>query len=66
MQPFNIALINSDFFIGYKVKREIVHREIVDAGMYSSYEPCIYPGVNIKYYYNQDTDNGICQCSVPL
>lgn len=63
--PFNIALINSDFFIGYKVKREIVHREIVDAGMYSSYEPCIYPGVNIKYYYNQDTDNGICQCSVP-
>ena len=64
-QPFNIALINSDFSIGYKVKREIVHREIVDAGMYSSYEPCIYPGVNIKYYYNQDTDNGICQCSVP-
>jgi TATA-box binding protein (TBP) (component of TFIID and TFIIIB) len=64
-EPFNIALINSDFSIGYKVKREIVHREIVDSGMYSSYEPCIYPGVNIKYYYNQDTDNGICQCSVP-
>ena len=61
--PFNIALINSDFSIGYKVKRELVHREIVDAGMYSSYEPCIYPGVNIKYYYNQDTTNGICQCT---
>ncbi len=60
--PFNIALINSDFSIGYKVKRDIVHREIVDSGMYSSYEPCIYPGVNIKYYYNEDTDNGICQC----
>ena len=64
-EPFNIALINSDFSIGYKVRREIVHREIVDAGMYSSYEPCIYPGVNIKYYYNQDTDNGICQCNAP-
>ena len=61
--PFNIALINSDFSIGYKVKREVVHREIVDSGMYSSYEPCIYPGVNIKYYYNEDTNNGICQCS---
>ena len=63
-EPFNIVLINSDFSIGYKVKRELVHREIVDAGMYSSYEPCIYPGVNIKYYYNQDTDNGICQCNL--
>lgn len=61
--PFNIVLINSDFSIGYKVKRELVHREIVDSGMYSSYEPCIYPGVNIKYYYNEDTDNGICKCS---
>ena len=63
--PFKIVLINSDFSIGYKVKRDVVHREIVDAGMYSSYEPCIYPGVNIKYYYNQNTDNGICQCNTP-
>ena len=63
--PFNIVLINSDFSIGYKIKREIVHREIVDSGMYSSYEPCIYPGVNIKYYYNLDTDNGICKCCNP-
>lgn len=66
-KPFNIAMINSDFSIGYKVKREVVHRYIVDAGMYSSYEPCIYPGVNIKYYYNTDTENtpnaGICKCS---
>ena len=66
--PFNIALINSDFSIGYKVKRELVHRDIVDAGMYSSYEPCIYPGVNIKYYYNKDSISqyaGICKCSKP-
>ena len=66
-KPFNIAMINSDFSIGYKVKRELVHRDIVDAGMYSSYEPCIYPGVNIKYYYNIDTEStpnaGICKCS---
>ena len=32
--------------------------------MYSSYEPCIYPGVNIKYYYNKDTNHGICNCSM--
>jgi len=61
--PINIVLINSGFNIGFKVKRDILHREIVDCGMYSSYEPCIYPGVNIKYYYNLNTDHGICQCS---
>jgi TATA-box binding protein (TBP) (component of TFIID and TFIIIB) len=64
-KPFNIVMINSDFSLGYKVKREVVHREIVDSGMYSSYEPCNYPGVNIKYYYNKHTTNGICQCSKP-
>jgi len=51
--PMNIVLINSDFDIGYKVRREILHREIVDAGMYSSYEPCIYPGVNSKFFWNK-------------
>ena len=63
-QPMNIVLINSDFDIKYKVKRDILHREIIDAGMYSSYEPCIYPGVNIKYYFNHNQDDGICKCSV--
>ena len=62
-EPMNIVLINSDFDIGYKIKRDILHREIVDAGLYSSYEPCIYPGVNIKYYFNSNQDNGICKCS---
>jgi len=58
----NIVLINSDFDIGYKVKREVLHKEIIDLGMYSSYEPCIYPGVNIKYFFNSNQHNGICTC----
>jgi len=61
--PMNIVLINSDFDIKHKIRRDILHREIVDAGLYSSYEPCIYPGVNIKYYFNSNQDNGICKCS---
>jgi len=63
--PMNIACINSNFSIGYPIKRDILHREIVDMGYYSSYEPCIYPGVNIKYYYNTRQPNGICKCSEP-
>jgi TATA-box binding protein (TBP) (component of TFIID and TFIIIB) len=63
--PINIVLINSGFNIGFKVKRDLLHRYIVDEGMYSSYEPCIYPGVNIKYYYNENNTDGICNCSLP-
>ena len=57
------VLINSDFDLHYKVDRESLHRSIIDEGYYSSFEPCIYPGVNIKYYYNKfKENNGICDC----
>ena len=58
-----IVLINSDFDIHFKINREALHRIIISRGYYSSYEPTIYPGVNIKYYYNEKNDNGICNCS---
>jgi TATA-box binding protein (TBP) (component of TFIID and TFIIIB) len=57
------VLINSDFDIHHEVDRENLHRAIVDNGYLSSYEPCNYPGVNIKYYYNPLKRNfGICDC----
>ncbi len=37
--------------------------EIIKAGYYSSFESCIYPGVNIKYYFNNTQNNGICCCN---
>ncbi len=58
-----LVLINSDFSMGYEINRMRLHREIINSGMYSSFEPCIYPGVNIKYYVNTGNCNGICQCS---
>jgi len=60
------VLINTDFDINYQVDREVLHRFIVDKGYYSSYEPCTYPGVNIKYYDNVNYNNyGICNCEKP-
>ena len=60
---YRIVLINSDFDIGYSLNREKLHRKIIDLGLYSTYEPCMYPGVNIKYYYNNLYDKcGICKC----
>ena len=61
---YKIVLINSDFDLGIEVNREALHREIINAGLYSSYEPCIYPGVNIKYFINENISNGICNCSL--
>lgn len=58
-----IVLINSDFDLKFKIKREKLQRIIIDKGYYSSYEPIIYPGVNIKYYFNKEKQqNGICNC----
>ena len=63
-QPMNIVLINSDFDIKYKVNRELLHRDMLELDMCSSYEPTIYPGVNMKYYYNNHyRSNGVCQCT---
>ena len=60
------VLINSDFDIKMPIKRDVLHRLIVKEGYLSSYEPCNYPGVNIKYYYNPLLDNkGICDCECP-
>ena len=60
------VLINSDFDIHCEVDRENLHRAIVDNGYLSSYEPCNYPGVNIKYYFNPYKRNfGICDCEKP-
>ena len=61
-----IVLINSDFDVGFKIKREILQRLVISKGYYSSYEPAIYPGVNTKYYFNKEKqNNGVCNCCEP-
>ena len=63
IDDIRIAMINTDFDCGFKIKREILHRLVIDRGYYSSFEPTIYPGVNIKYYFNKEKqDTGICNC----
>ena len=68
----NMVMINSDFDIGFSIDREALHRAIIQAGLYSSFDNSIYPGVNIKYYYHPSRDNvtdvpiispGVCQCN---
>jgi hypothetical protein len=60
------VLINSNFNCGYFINREKLH-SILRSNKYcieSSYDPCSYPGVKCKYYFNnelgfnQETQNG--------
>ena len=65
---YAIHLINSDFRVNFEIKRELLHRTLVDEYHNKcTYEPCIYPGVKLQYYYNPAlaeglTPNGNCQC----
>lgn len=57
------VMINSDFDYGYTINNSKLQELIEYSNYYSSYEPCSYPGVNIKYYYNDNNHNkGICSC----
>ena len=66
IKDINIVLINSDYFCGYKIKRDVLHKIIVtNYKLFSSYEPCIYPGVNTKFFWNKSNvlQDGICKCT---
>ena len=69
IKDYKIVLINSDYYLGFEIKRNILHELLINTyKIFSSYEPCIYPGVNSKYYFNESyLDNeykGKCYCDV--
>ena len=69
IKDYKIVLINSDYYLGFEIKRDKLHDILVNKYQtFSSYEPCIYPGVNSKYYYNEAyLDNeyeGKCYCDI--
>ena len=66
---YSVVLINSDYHINYKVKQLTLHDILVNQyKIFSTYEPCIYQGVNSKFYWNTDYLNndkfikGRCYC----
>ena len=69
IKDYKIVLINSDYYLGFEIKRDVLQNLLCDEyNIFSSYEPCIYPGVNSKYYFNHQYVNnmyeGKCYCDV--
>lgn len=53
------VLINSNFNCGYYINREKLH-SILRGNKYrieTAYDPCSYPGVKCKFYYNNDIES---------
>lgn len=58
---YSIRLINSDFRINFEIRLDYLYRVVVNQySIICSYEPCIYPGAKIEYYY---PNNGYCKCT---
>lgn len=60
------VLINSNFTCGYYINREkLFHKLKMKYGLITMYDPCSYPGIQSKFYFNENKDfqNGICECS---
>jgi TATA-box binding protein (TBP) (component of TFIID and TFIIIB) len=62
-----IQLINTDFSVGAKLRRDVLHSVLSETyRLNSSYESAIYQGVKTKYFYNaqrsKDAPPGLCPC----
>ncbi len=67
IQTFNIRMMNSDYTIGKAIRRDRLHKLLVEKyGLWSSFEPTIYQGVNTKFFWNKTRSPaappGICVC----
>lgn len=60
------VLINSNFNCGYFINRSILHDKLkMKYNIISMFDPCSYPGIQSKFYYNKmkDKQDGVCRCS---
>jgi hypothetical protein len=50
--------INSNFDCGFYINRDKLHGILRSEkyGIESAYDPCSYPGVKCKFYYNNELD----------
>jgi TATA-box binding protein (TBP) (component of TFIID and TFIIIB) len=65
---FKKVMINSDFSSEFKIQRDKLHSLLVNNyNIYSKFDPCVYQGVNSKYYWNKKYKNypckGVCCCT---
>jgi len=61
----NNVLINSNFSANYYINRQLFYDKLkYKYKIHAIYDPCSYPGIQCKFYYNKTNkkNNGICSC----
>ena len=60
------VLINSNFDCGFEIDRDKFYNILkYKYNLNVTYDPCSYPGIQCKYYYNVEQEKrGVCNCSV--
>ena len=65
IERFSVQLLNSDYKMNSLVRRDELHKILVNQyKLFSTLETTIYQGINTKYYYNEKVEkkDGICWC----
>jgi hypothetical protein len=70
IKTFDVCMMNSDYSVGRAVRRDRLYKILVEEyGLWSTFEPTIYQGVNTKFFWNKSrpaaAPPGICACPTP-
>jgi len=69
IHKYETQLVNSDYSIGVPIRRERLHKILVETyGLFSTFESTVYQGVNTKFFYNKARTAGppgLCLCPTP-
>ena len=69
IHKYETQLVNSDYSIGVPIRRERLHKILVETyGLFSTFESTVYQGVNTKFFYNKVRKAGpagLCLCPSP-
>lgn len=70
IKQFDVCMMNSDYSVGHAIRRERLYKILVEEyGLWSTFEPTIYQGVNTKFFWNKArpaaAPPGICVCPTP-
>jgi TATA-box binding protein (TBP) (component of TFIID and TFIIIB) len=61
------VLINSNFACNFFIDRNILYNKLkYKYNLHLLYDPCSYPGIQCKFYYNKHKkcQNGVCECEI--
>jgi TATA-box binding protein (TBP) (component of TFIID and TFIIIB) len=70
IKTFEVQMMNSDYNVGKAIRRDRLYTILVENyGLWSTFEPTIYQGVNTKFFWNKarpaTAPPGICVCPEP-